>query len=144
MANFQPIQHNSPQYHQAVKLRHRVLREPLGLAYTAEQLAAEHDQLHFAIVEGDVVIACLTAAQLDATQYKLRQMAVAADRQGEGWGLRLIEHVERVLGERGAKVLTLHARDYAIGFYEKLGYEAFGEPFVEVTIPHRKMRKQLA
>ena len=28
-------------------------------------------------------------------------------------------------------------------FYTALGYEIFGEPFVEVTLPHRKMRKTL-
>jgi predicted GNAT family N-acyltransferase len=40
--------------------------------------------------------------------------------------------------------MVLHARDTAVPFYEALGYEAFDDPFVEVAIPHRKMRKALA
>jgi predicted GNAT family N-acyltransferase len=39
--------------------------------------------------------------------------------------------------------MVLNARDTAIPFYLHLGYELVGEPFVEVGIPHRKMRKAL-
>jgi len=39
--------------------------------------------------------------------------------------------------------MLLHARETAVSFYTELGYEVFGEPFVEVTVPHRKMRKTL-
>ena len=40
--------------------------------------------------------------------------------------------------------MTLHARDTAIPFYKKLGYECVGEPFVEVTILHQAMQKRLS
>jgi predicted GNAT family N-acyltransferase len=44
---------------------------------------------------------------------------------------------------RGYKRVYLHARQYAVDFYEKLGYSTFGEPFDEVSIPHRHMQKFL-
>jgi predicted GNAT family N-acyltransferase len=37
----------------------------------------------------------------------------------------------------------MHARQTAVGFYQKLGYSITGEPFEEVTIPHYIMEKAL-
>jgi predicted GNAT family N-acyltransferase len=37
----------------------------------------------------------------------------------------------------------MHARQSAVGFYQKLGYQIRGEEFEEVTIPHYEMQKQL-
>jgi len=39
--------------------------------------------------------------------------------------------------------MILSARDTAIPFYERLKYNVEGEPFEEVTIPHRLMAKNL-
>ena len=39
--------------------------------------------------------------------------------------------------------MTLHAREAAVPFYERLGYLSEGEPFDEVGLPHRAMRKRL-
>ena len=41
------------------------------------------------------------------------------------------------------KTIILHARHYAIGFYQKLGYSICSEPFEEVGIEHRVMQKEL-
>ena len=53
----------------------------------------------------------------------------------------MLESLERWLAARGFHRLMLHARSSAAGFYEKLGYAATGEQFVEVTIPHVTMEK---
>ncbi|HRF26714.1 MAG TPA: GNAT family N-acetyltransferase [Ferruginibacter sp.] len=37
----------------------------------------------------------------------------------------------------------MHARDSAVGFYEKLGYKVIGEGFMEVNLPHHLMVKEL-
>ncbi len=37
----------------------------------------------------------------------------------------------------------MHARESAIGFYQKQGYEIQGEMFTEVSIPHFQMEKQI-
>jgi predicted GNAT family N-acyltransferase len=54
-----------------------------------------------------------------------------------------VEASERVAIERGALRMTLHARQTAVPFYERLGYRVVGEPFIEVGIPHRAMEKSL-
>jgi predicted GNAT family N-acyltransferase len=35
----------------------------------------------------------------------------------------------------------MHARDSAIGFYEKFGYVTRGDVFMEVNVPHHVMEK---
>lgn len=39
--------------------------------------------------------------------------------------------------------MILHAREYAIPFYEKSGYLAISELYTEVGLPHRTMSKKL-
>ena len=74
---------------------------------------------------------------------RLRQMAVINDLQGKGIGKALMQFAENLARDRGFRKLTMHARKNAIGFYEKLGYRCVGDEFVEITIPHYIMEKDL-
>jgi predicted GNAT family N-acyltransferase len=137
------IQHNTPEYERVVALRRRVLRAPLGLDFTAEQLATEADSIHLAGFEGETPVACLILTPVSAEEWKMRQVAVAPERQGEGLGSRLVAYCEDVARAGGCAQITLHARETAVPFYLRAGYEAEGETFEEVTVPHRKMTKWL-
>lgn len=137
------IQHNTPEYERVVALRRRVLREPLGLGFTPEQLAAEADDIHLAGFEGETPVACLVLTPASAHEFKMRQVAVAEGRQGEGLGSRLVAYSEIVAHAAGCRKIVLLARETAIPFYLRAGYEAMGEMFEEVTLPHRKMQKWL-
>lgn len=139
--NFAQIRWKSEDYQQTLELRDRLLRAPLGLSFDADDVAAEKGQLHFAMLDGKNVIACVVAVPINQGRVKLRQMAVQEDLQGSGVGRSLVEQVESVLVDRGFKTVELHARDIAVGFYEKLGYQTVGDPFEEVSIPHYKMVK---
>jgi len=143
MLNFHRVDHGSPEYEETVALRNDVLRAPLGLVFTPEQLGAESDDLHLACYREGRLVACLILAPVDPTTVKMRQVAVAFDQQGQGVGRALVEESERVARERGWTLMTLHARDLAVPFYERLGYERIGEQFEEVTIPHWAMQKRL-
>lgn len=134
----------SPDYQSELELRHEVLRAPLGLKLTAEELDGEHGQLHFGVVEGTDLIATLVARPCSPTLVQLRQMAVRPDRQGHGAGRYLMEHCEANLRSRGFQEITLHARLTAVPFYEKFGYETVGDIFEEITLGHQKMVKQLS
>lgn len=61
-----------------------------------------------------------------------------------GVGKKLVQQMEKhVKSKFGTDVVYLHARHYAVGFYEKLGYEKIGDEFEEVGMKHFKMQKQL-
>lgn len=139
-----PVPHDSPAQRAAVALRRRVLREPLGLRFSAEELAAEANQEHWVAEMDAQVVACAVLAKVDASTVKLRQCAVAPEHQGEGIGRKLAAAIERAARARGIGRIVLHARETAVPFYAALGYAAEGEGFIEATIPHRRMAKTLA
>jgi GNAT superfamily N-acetyltransferase len=86
---------------------------------------------------------CCILTRESATNIRLRQMAVRPNQQGKGIGQQIMRFAEMMARDKGYKVLSMHARDTAIGFYEKQGYKVVGKPFLEVTIPHHKMEKSL-
>ncbi len=139
---FRIIDHGTAAYDQLVDLRDRVLRKPLGLAFTEAQLAAEHDQVHIGGFIGDQVYCCLVII-IGEQDVKVRQVAVDAKVQGKGFGRMLNLFAEDYCVKMGKKRLYCHARKTAIKFYEGLGYEVYDEPFEEVGIPHRKMEKKI-
>ncbi|HJV21948.1 MAG TPA: GNAT family N-acetyltransferase [Holophagaceae bacterium] len=137
------IPHLSPAYALAVALRHEVLRVPLGLRFTEAQLASEADSHHLALFDGERLVGTLLLTPREGGAVQMRQVAVDPNRQGGGVGRSLVEEAERFARQQGFARMTLHARDTAVGFYERLGYAAVGDPFVEVGIPHQGMEKPL-
>jgi ribosomal protein S18 acetylase RimI-like enzyme len=139
------IEFASPEYDEAVALRDRVLRRPLGLTFQPEQLSAEWSDLHLAafLPSGEMVgILLLTPATV--VEVKMRQVAVAPEQQGQGIGAVLVRASEAEAVKRGFTKMVLHARETAVPFYLRLGYQTVGERFEEVTIPHFRMEKSLS
>lgn len=137
------IDHGSPEYRQMVDLRFQILRNPLGLSFTQEDLDAEKDDILLGCFEEDRLEACCILTKTEPKTVRLRQMAVGAPLQGKGIGRVLMTFAENIARDHGFKRLTMHARKSAVGFYEKNGYKVCGDEFIEVTIPHFEMEKEL-
>lgn len=131
----------SKEYEEAVALRYEVLRKPLGLTYTPEQLAEEETEWHVVAVEDGKVVGVLLLKKISDTKLKMRQFAVADAYQGQGIGSALVAFAEDFAIENGFSTIVLNARMTAVPFYKRLGYEVEGEEFVEVGIPHLRMLK---
>ncbi|MCP4645308.1 MAG: GNAT family N-acetyltransferase [bacterium] len=137
------VQHGTKEYDLTVALRDEVLRKPLGLAFSPEELVEEKDSFHLTCWRDGMLVGCVILKPVTDTQVRMRQFAVRADWQGRGIGRALVNHLESFARDRGYNEIVLHARETAVGFYEKAGYEAHGDRFTEVTIPHFAMRKRL-
>lgn len=135
--------HDSVLWHAAVHLRRGILRTPLGLDFNAEDLARESTDTHFVAISLGKLIGTVVLTPLEADTVKLRQMAVAEDLRGQGVGEALLRAFEAYARAVGTQKITLAARETARRFYERNGYVAEGEGFIEVTIPHIKMTKAL-
>lgn len=72
----------------------------------------------------------------------MRQVAVHPQWQKKGVGRELALLAEKLAKDEGAKGIFLHARETARGFYERCGYRAQGERFLERGIPHFHMEKR--
>ncbi len=137
------IEFGSPSYQKMVDLRFQILRNPLGLTFSQADLDKEKDDILIGFFEEDNLEGCCILTPVNKTDIRLRQMAVISGLQYRGIGRVIMNFAENVARDRGYKVLHMHARKTAVGFYQKLGYEIIGEEFEEVTIPHFEMQKAL-
>ena len=137
------IDHVTPEYQKMIKLRDDILRKPLGLGFTSQELEEEKNNMLIGAFEDDTILGCCMLVEENPQIVRLRQMAVLNDLQGKGIGRALMNFAENIARDRGYKILSMHARKNAIGFYEKMGYKVAGNEFTEVTIPHYVMEKKL-
>jgi N-acetylglutamate synthase-like GNAT family acetyltransferase len=143
MITYRHITTHDPEYKQEKDLRNRVLRMPLGLVLSEQDMRSEDAQLHLVALDGQgKIIGCLLVAFSGDTA-RFRQMAVEESYRGRGIGTELIKQAEHDVRVRNIHTVTLHARVTAKGFYEGLGYTATPGFFMEVTIPHVAMKKDL-
>ena len=126
-----------------VQLRNEILRKPLGLSFDSQELDKEKEDILMGAFEDDRLLGCCLMTKMDAKTLRLRQMAVPNNMQGKGVGRALMIFAENIARDLGFSKLCMHARTTAVGFYQKLGYHTSGDEFVEVTIPHYIMEKDL-
>ncbi|MGW4161039.1 GNAT family N-acetyltransferase [Streptomyces sp. NPDC004788] len=79
----------------------------------------------------------------DASVGSLGRLAVSKAARGLGVGAALVRAIEDAARERGLAAVDLHAQTQALGFYERLGYAAYGPEFPDAGMPHRAMRRVL-
>lgn len=74
---------------------------------------------------------------------KIGRVAIHADYRGKGLGAALMQAIHDYAAEHQFHRLVLEAQCYAIPFYEKLGYTAEGDVFLDANIEHRNMWREL-
>ncbi|GAB4138531.1 GNAT family N-acetyltransferase [Thermopirellula anaerolimosa] len=138
------IAHGSAAYAAELALRKKVLRDPLGLEFTQEELRTDARSIHLGCFQDDRLLGCLVLTPGAGGDVRMRQVAVLPELQGRGIGTALVTTAEALAREKGFRRMVLHARQSAVPFYQRLGYRTVGEPFTEVGLPHRQMEKALA
>lgn len=141
----QIIEYGSPDYEEMLALRTKILRQPLGLIFTEEDLARDKDDILLGLFLPRIhkMVACCILTPVSDKIIKLRQMAVDSEEQNFGFGTSMLSFAEYIAGKKGFEVIELHARKVAVGFYQKYDYKVVGKEFTEVGIPHFEMKKQL-
>lgn len=101
----------------------------------ADDLTATH---FVAIAQGEVVG---TLRLLDRPEYtKIGRVAVRVPFRGQGIAKQLIAAAMAQATARGRDRFYLTAQSDKLGFYERLGFAAFGPEFQDGGMPHRAMR----
>lgn len=110
--------------------------------------AEEHDSFdltatHFAaIAEGEVVGTLRMIALPEHT--KIGRVAVAKRWRGQGIAKAMMLAAMEHAAELGQRRLYLTSQTDKVGFYEKLGFVAFGDEFQDGGMPHLAMRNYSA
>lgn len=137
------IDYDSEQYLESVELRQAVLRTPLGLKFTKENMVNDANELHLAATDGNSILGILLLRPLSDEVVKMRQVAVASNLQGQGIGKKMVAYSEELTKSMGFKQIELNARKVSLDFYLSQNYHQVGEQFLEIGIPHFKMIKNL-
>ena len=101
---------------------------------------------HFLVKQSESAEVVATARFLDKGDGvgKIGRVAVLIEYRGKGIGALIMSRVEQYAVEHGFSELILEAQMSAIVFYEKLGYVAEGEVYLDCNIEHRLKMKSLA
>ena len=70
---------------------------------------------------------------------QIGRMAVLKEHRGLGVGELLLNSVVSQARELHMNPIFLHAQTYAVGFYERAGFRAHGDEFMDANIPHYAM-----
>jgi len=138
------IKYHSEEYSKEQELRDKVLRKPLGMSLYDENMEAEQYDVHVGAFVDNDLIGVLILTKLNNCEIKMRQVAVDEIWRKQHIGQKMVLFAEKYAREKGYNKMLLNARETAVGFYEKLNYEKLGEMFLEINIPHFKMRKFLS
>ena len=124
-------------------LRQRVLRPHETLAQLTLPGDDEPDSGHFAVFEGDEVVATGSVRRepppwpIDGPAWRLRGMATAEDRRRRGMGGAVLAAVIAHVRGHGGGLLWCNARLPAVPFYRRAGFEARGDSWEDPQIgPH--------
>lgn len=136
-------QNNFIEVDKTLQLRQQILRKPLGLNLFDENLGDEKNQVMIACFEADECIGCVLLKPISKRVLKLRQMAVSTNVQKQGVGTEIVKFAMKYAKTNNYTEIELHARKTAVLFYEKLNFETLGNEFLEVGLPHYKMKLKI-
>jgi predicted GNAT family N-acyltransferase len=109
---------------------------PLDIERDAEDATALH-----VLAEDHGQIVGAGRLVLDGEVGVLGRLSVLPAARGRGIGVALVEKIERLARDHGSRAVEMHAQVPVRSFYERLGYQAYGDEYDEAGIPHISMRK---
>ena len=117
-------------------IRNQVLWQHKSFDDCGIDIDDQSDAFHLGAYKGDKLICVASffkqsqAKFLEKNQYRLRAMATLSSAQNTGAARTLLNTAFQILKEKGQDLLWCDARIIATGFYEKLGFEKLGEPYL--------------
>lgn len=106
--------------------------------------AADVSACHLWLQEGEEILAYLRVLPKGVNFDEVSIGRVIAVRRRQGLGSRILAAGIRAAREEfGAESVVLEAQVYARRLYEKAGFQAVSEEFLEDGIPHIRMRLEL-
>jgi N-acetylglutamate synthase-like GNAT family acetyltransferase len=127
------------------QLRYNTLRRPWNQPEGSERAEDDATATHAMLLNdaGEAIGVC--RMHLHTPQEgQIRFMGMREDQQGKGLGKLLLDYLEEQARTMGATTMTLQAREKAVNFYRRNGYEIIEKTHLLFgSIQHYKMTKQL-
>jgi predicted GNAT family N-acyltransferase len=120
------------------ELRHRVMAP--NRPFDSIKLLMDEEGLHFGLFKEEKLISVISLfIEKDMAQF--RKFATEISEQNKGYGSILLNHVIEESIKNKVKNLWCNARMTALGFYEKFGFEAVSETWMDNNIEYVKMER---
>jgi predicted GNAT family N-acyltransferase len=126
----------------ALALRFEVFCDEQGVSLEEERDGRDDEALHLVAVEDGAVVGTCRLL-IEGTTVKLGRMAVGRAHRGRGVARKLLDEAEPRARELGGERIALGAQITAQALYERAGYDAYGDVFLDAGIEHVLMAKVL-
>jgi ribosomal protein S18 acetylase RimI-like enzyme len=126
-------------------LRWRILRKPWNQPIGSEKDDLENSSIHVMVCKKDRIPIGVGRAYFNSPEEaQIRYMAVEENYLGKGVGSLILRELEKRIKEKGGIYVVLNARESAVDFYKKHGYDIVEKAHTLFgSIPHFKMQKNL-
>lgn len=123
----------------AFALRHRVFVDEQAVPVDLERDGLDGEAMHAVVLAPDGTALATGRILVRGEVAKYQRIAVARDLRGHGLGRLVMDALDGLARASGCRTARLSSQVDAIGFYERLGFEARGETYLEAGILHRDM-----
>lgn len=126
------------------RLRWKVLRQPWGKEEGSERDDIEDTCFHVIAKIDNEIIGVGRIQFITSEEAQIRYMAVDSSHRGRGIGAAILQALEQHARTNNRKIISLDARENAVGFYKKNNYELISRTHLLFdVIQHYKMTKAL-
>lgn len=137
---------NTEDFDRYYNLRWKILCAPWNQPRGIERDPDDNGSIHLMAINSKREVLAVGRLHFNAiNEAQVRFMAVDTPFQRKGTGKLILKALEAKAVDHGADMITLNARETALGFYQKQGYEALGSSHMLFnSIAHIKMQKKVA
>lgn len=129
------IDYGSDRYQETLDLRNRVMKQPLNLDIRDEDLSGEESGYVVGAFDGEQLLGMGSLSYVNEKRAKVDYLCVDTEIQASGVGSNLLMAMETEARYQKRAEVVLEARVSAQKFYEKKGYEPFGEVYLLDNAP---------
>lgn len=140
---FKTIEFLSQEYHEMLQLRENVMRKPLGLLLSAEDVKDDNVRTHIGGYCNGVLICACSFKIIHRKIAHLYSVCVKQEFQNRGVGQQLMHFTEKYVKLLGAARLYVEGRESAKKFYQKCVFSPCGSEYIDMNILHQDMRKDI-
>jgi len=123
-----------------IQLRTRVFVEEQKVPSSLEMDGRDAESAHVkALIDDDII----GTGRLLPNGF-IGRMCVLREYRNRGIGTMMLKNLVQQAAERGHQNVSLNSQSYVIPFYQKFGFTADSEEFIEAGILHRRMILNIA
>lgn len=119
--------------------------------FMLEQNVTSEEEFDLEEVKGDMflyqnddgIYASCARVIYESNKAHIGRVATLKEYRHMGYASKMLEEIEKYLKTLGINECYLGAQVRVKSFYENLGYECYGEEFLDARIPHINMKKKI-